>query len=211
MTDDEGLAVQFRWLGVAGVELTAGAQVLAVDPFFTRPPRRLTDYRMDACFSFLIRAGPYRILHGAAPVPADLWLTVPTRRRGRNAELLRVIRPKLVVPIHWDDLFRPLSRPIRPLSRPIRPLLGPAGRAELALPRTALAAPVFRPEIFRVYRLAEVIDFIGNGGHSENRHATGGIREARNSAACHAERVVPVSCVAASFQRSIRRGSETLR
>jgi L-ascorbate metabolism protein UlaG (beta-lactamase superfamily) len=27
----------FRWLGVAGVELKAGNQVLAIDPFFTRP------------------------------------------------------------------------------------------------------------------------------------------------------------------------------
>ncbi len=281
MADDEGLAVQFRWLGAAGVELTAGHQVLAVDPFFTRPPfrrlwfgraesdrtlaaaklprcdfilishahydhlmdvpdvarrtgatvcgspnacrlaaalgvpdgqirqiglgdrlhlgafdvevlpgdhrktpldilinaplpatlrspLRLTDYRMDACYSFLIRVGPYRILHGAAPVPADLWLTVPTRRRGRNAELLRAIRPQLVVPIHWDNFFRPLSRPIRPLP-------GTAGHTALALPGTAL--PLFRrmnpaalgrapvemglgarvlvPEIFRAYRLDE--------------------------------------------------------
>jgi L-ascorbate metabolism protein UlaG (beta-lactamase superfamily) len=30
-------ALTFRWLGVAGIELTAGSQVLAVDPFFTRP------------------------------------------------------------------------------------------------------------------------------------------------------------------------------
>jgi L-ascorbate metabolism protein UlaG (beta-lactamase superfamily) len=27
----------FRWLGVAGLELKAGGQVLAIDPFFTRP------------------------------------------------------------------------------------------------------------------------------------------------------------------------------
>ncbi len=30
--------VGFRWLGVGGVELSAGGQVLAIDPFFTRPP-----------------------------------------------------------------------------------------------------------------------------------------------------------------------------
>src|SRR4051812_38199205 len=32
--------VSFRWLGVAGIELTAGGRTLAVDPFFTRPPLR---------------------------------------------------------------------------------------------------------------------------------------------------------------------------
>lgn len=32
------MSLTFRWLGVAGVELKAGNQVLALDPFFTRPP-----------------------------------------------------------------------------------------------------------------------------------------------------------------------------
>jgi L-ascorbate metabolism protein UlaG (beta-lactamase superfamily) len=31
------MSLTFRWLGVAGVELKAGDQVLAIDPFFTRP------------------------------------------------------------------------------------------------------------------------------------------------------------------------------
>lgn len=31
------MSLTFRWLGVAGVELKAGGQVLALDPFFTRP------------------------------------------------------------------------------------------------------------------------------------------------------------------------------
>jgi hypothetical protein len=31
------VSLTFRWLGVAGVELRAGGQVLALDPFFTRP------------------------------------------------------------------------------------------------------------------------------------------------------------------------------
>jgi len=31
------VSLTFRWLGVAGVELKAGGQVLAIDPFFTRP------------------------------------------------------------------------------------------------------------------------------------------------------------------------------
>ena len=31
------MSLTFRWLGVAGVELKAAGQVLAIDPFFTRP------------------------------------------------------------------------------------------------------------------------------------------------------------------------------
>ena len=31
------MSLRFRWLGVAGVEIKAGNQVLAIDPFFTRP------------------------------------------------------------------------------------------------------------------------------------------------------------------------------
>jgi L-ascorbate metabolism protein UlaG (beta-lactamase superfamily) len=31
------MSLRFRWLGVAGIELKAGDQVLAIDPFFTRP------------------------------------------------------------------------------------------------------------------------------------------------------------------------------
>ena len=31
------MSLTFRWLGVAGVEFKAGDQVLAIDPFFTRP------------------------------------------------------------------------------------------------------------------------------------------------------------------------------
>ena len=30
--------IAFRWLGVAGIELEMDSQILAIDPFFTRPP-----------------------------------------------------------------------------------------------------------------------------------------------------------------------------
>ncbi len=34
------MSLVFRWLGVAGIELKAGEQVLVIDPFFTRPGAR---------------------------------------------------------------------------------------------------------------------------------------------------------------------------
>jgi L-ascorbate metabolism protein UlaG (beta-lactamase superfamily) len=34
------MSLAFRWLGTAGIELRAADQVLALDPFFTRPSLR---------------------------------------------------------------------------------------------------------------------------------------------------------------------------
>jgi L-ascorbate metabolism protein UlaG (beta-lactamase superfamily) len=33
------MSLTFRWLGVAGIELKTGEQILAIDPFLTRPSR----------------------------------------------------------------------------------------------------------------------------------------------------------------------------
>lgn len=41
-------AVEFRWLGVAGIELNIAGQILTIDPLFTRPPlRRLIAGRVE--------------------------------------------------------------------------------------------------------------------------------------------------------------------
>ena len=127
-----------------------------------RPPLRLLDYRMDACFSFLIRVGRHRILYGEAPVRADLWLTMPARSHSHNTMLSCIVQPQIVMPIHWDDFFRPLSRPIRPMLAlpqrawpPIRwQSPGAFGRAVI---RGIAGARVMVPEVFRPYVLAELL------------------------------------------------------
>jgi L-ascorbate metabolism protein UlaG (beta-lactamase superfamily) len=88
-----------------------------------QPPLRLRDYRMDSCYSFLIQTGDLRLLHcgNADPGPgvrADVLFTSPARDRAYYESLLAVVRPKLLVPVHWDNLFRPLSRPLRPMLKP---------------------------------------------------------------------------------------------
>ena len=59
-------SVSFRWLGVAGVELTANGRTLVVDPFFSRPPfmrflfgrigpnRRLVQEKVISCDYVLV-------------------------------------------------------------------------------------------------------------------------------------------------------------
>ncbi len=71
--------------------------------------------------------------------------------------LLHAVRPRLVIPIHWDDLFRPLDRPLRPaLSPPTwrAPLrrMNPGAFARLV----AALSPTTRvlvPELFHGYEL----------------------------------------------------------
>ncbi len=82
-------------------------------------PLRLIDYRMDQCFSFLITVAGIRFLHApserpAEARPADVLLVGPHREPGYYRLLLKIVRPRLVIPIHWDGLFRPLSAPLVP-------------------------------------------------------------------------------------------------
>jgi L-ascorbate metabolism protein UlaG (beta-lactamase superfamily) len=88
-----------------------------------QPPLRLRDYRMDSCFSFLVEVGGLRALDcsslrpGPAP-PADVLFLGLGGTRSHYQWLLRAARPRLVIPVHWDDLFRPLSKPVRPYFKP---------------------------------------------------------------------------------------------
>lgn len=83
------------------------------------PPLRLTDYRMDKCFSFLITVSGIRFLHApserpAEARPADVLLVGPHREPGYYRALVKIVQPRLVVPIHWDGIFRPLHAPLVP-------------------------------------------------------------------------------------------------
>lgn len=259
--------VQFRWLGVAGIELTAGDQVLIVDPFFTRfpfwrmwwgpvvpdhaliaarvprcdfvlvthshwdhlmdvpdvarntgatvlgsfntcqllailgvpanrirqirvgdeitlgdcrvtvlpaehetllgrpliagpvaanlrPPLRARDYRMDVCFSFLIEVAGHRLLYGPGEnphpsLPVTVQFVGPFAPRHYYKTVLRRVRPKLLVPVHWDDFFRPLSRPLRPLFIPFRPAA--PTQFQKWIQTLSPETEVIYPEIFRTY------------------------------------------------------------
>jgi L-ascorbate metabolism protein UlaG (beta-lactamase superfamily) len=130
------------------------------------PPLRARDYRMDDDFSFLISAGglglltdPGEIPEGAAP--ADVLFVFPFRMDSFYEALLPLVQPRLVVPVHWDDFFRPLTKPLRPSFRPPRKTFPPVKRIDLAafarlVGRILPEARVLQPEIFRTYDLAEL-------------------------------------------------------
>lgn len=142
-----------------------GRPVLAAAvPETVQAPLRLRDYRMDSDFSFLIEADGLRLLDWSSATAekaprADVLFVKPFgAERVSYVELLRAVRPRVVVPIHWDDFFRPLFRPLRPSFAPPVWRWPPLRRVDLAAFRKATewAAPgvrVFVPEIFRTYEL----------------------------------------------------------
>ena len=123
-------------------------------------PLRLNDYRVDECFSFLIQAGDVRLLDWTGVltdgVPADVLFTQAFEAQTHYHALVSAVNPRLVVPIHWDDFFRPLSKPLVPFFSPPRPPFPFVRRIDLSafkqsierwLPKTKVQIP----EVFRMY------------------------------------------------------------
>ena len=94
-------------------------------------PLRLNDFVMDEDFGFLIQAGEMRLLswHNWRPGPApraEVLLIGADIRLPDLPELLDQVQPRLLIPTHWDNFLRPLSKPLKPFFRPPsfqRPLL----------------------------------------------------------------------------------------
>ncbi len=133
-----------------------------------RPPLRLRDYRMDDDFSMLVESSGYRLLDWSSErvehaAPADVLFVKPhTSGHAFFAALLDAARPRLVIPIHWDDFLRPLSRPMRASFGPPRWSVPPLRRVDLAvfqrlIEDLAPATRVFVPEIFRRYELSALL------------------------------------------------------
>ena len=131
------------------------------------PPLRMRDYRMDTCFSFLIEVDGLRFLDWSseqahlAPL-ADVLFVKPLRKPAYYQALLGVVQPRIVIPIHWDDFMRPLSRPLRPMLKSPRLAFQPLARVDLTafsqlIKRIAPKMQVFFPEIFHLYELSEFL------------------------------------------------------
>jgi L-ascorbate metabolism protein UlaG (beta-lactamase superfamily) len=136
-------------------------------PSTLEPPLRARDYRMDSFFSFRIGVNGVRLLTdpGTRPedaVPADLLFALPVLDEGFLDALLTRVRPKVVIPYHWEDFFRSLSRPLRPfLSRPTWSL-PPIRRVNLGRFRHLVEyltpeTEVLEPEILRTYDLGDIL------------------------------------------------------
>lgn len=124
-----------------------------------RPPLRARDYRMDRCFGYLVDADGARLLHcPGTGAPADVLTVKPLGTHARYEALLRQARPRVVIPVHWDDFCRPLSKPVRPTLAPSGQAVPPLKRIDLAqfkrmIQRIAPGTQVLIPKVFRTYNL----------------------------------------------------------
>jgi len=127
------------------------------------PPLTARQYRMDEVFSYRITVNGLRFLTdvGVAPkqgVPADILFVNPYLYRRHYETLLGNVRPSVVIPIHWDDFYQPLSKPLRPFIQPPRLKFPPVGRLDLQDFRRMIkkidpGIRVFLPEALQRYPL----------------------------------------------------------
>ncbi len=131
------------------------------------PPLRATDYRMDLCYSFTLRIGGMRFFIASglgddlAP-PAEVLLVAPYGEESDFKSLLEGVQPRLVIPIHWDDFFRPLSKPLRMLRDPSNWKWPPLRRVDMdAFERIVRAytphARLIIPEVLEQYDILSLL------------------------------------------------------
>jgi L-ascorbate metabolism protein UlaG (beta-lactamase superfamily) len=76
-----------------------------------RMPLKARDYRLDAYLCYLITAGSLRLMTDPGVKPLNLpeaavLFIQPHRSELYYRRVLAMVKPRLVVPIHWDSLFR---------------------------------------------------------------------------------------------------------
>ena len=82
-----------------------------------QPPLRLRDFVLDETFTFLISSSGTRVLawhnHRPCPAPrADVLLLIPDVLPADLPALLDQVQPRLIIPIHWENFFRPSDAPL---------------------------------------------------------------------------------------------------
>ena len=126
-------------------------------------PAHLRDYRMDACYSYLLEYEGRRILiwsstRSAGAPRADLLTCRAVSGQRWYEELLNQVQPRVVIPQHWDNFFQPLSSHPRPFFGVPRLGFPPVRRIDLGDFKTRVmkARPecrVLLPEIFKAYAI----------------------------------------------------------
>lgn len=145
-----------------------GMQTLKHD---LKPPLRARDYAMDYGLSFLVECTGVRLLTEACLEPTgvgqiDILLTSPlnpvANDRAYLQKLIDAYHPRVLIPIHCDDMNAPLDSPLRgqlaPTGKVWRPLARFDGNGFKRLVESLPGAPaVFLPERLREYKLTEIL------------------------------------------------------
>ncbi len=117
-------------------------------------PLRPVNYTADWTISYFIRAQGVRILFcpGLAQ-PADVVFAGVAYNQDYYRRLLSSASPRIFIPLHWDNFFLPLDRPLRELPMPGRMSLKRLGRL------VAGASPATKflvPEILKSFSITDL-------------------------------------------------------
>lgn len=147
-------------LGPVRVEVHQGKHVHIPLPIFGElppqmvQPAKLRDYKMDAMFSFVLEFAGVRVaIQPFHATGADIMFIMPYRSR----ELKKIIAlesPACVIPIHWDNFFKPLENHDGAMERL---MLSRLKRFKKWMAITVPATNFVLPEIGKVYCLADLV------------------------------------------------------
>jgi L-ascorbate metabolism protein UlaG (beta-lactamase superfamily) len=130
-------------------------------------PLKAREYVMDNHTSYRISVNGLRLLtdpgvQARDAGEADVLFVSAGLSRSYYESLLELVQPRLVVPIHWDDFFRPLSEPTERFWKHPRRGWPPLERVSLAEFRLVIQSlspdtSMLVPEALRTYTLEELL------------------------------------------------------
>ncbi len=135
-------------------------------------PLRAREYAMDFGLSYLVECGGIRFLtelclHPGEPGRVDILFTSPLNP-GKNEltkyrTLLDNYQPRVIIPIHCDDMWSPLDAPARGQFAPTGRLLPPLARFDPQRFKDMVESlpggtKVFLPERLRAYNMGEILN-----------------------------------------------------
>ena len=131
-------------------------------------PLKALGYRMDRIYSFHISFADRSLLinpgyMNGTVVAADILLMHPYFKEPHELLLLGEMGPRVVIPIHWDNHHRPLSKPVSPWFRPPEVSVRPLKRYNLSefqkqIEKKYSDIRFFLPEILKPYDLKDLFD-----------------------------------------------------
>ena len=75
-----------------------------------RPPLRFFNYKMDTCLSFRISIGEAVVQVGCDPhLPADILFISNRNSTDVLERVFAGVQPRILIPVHWDNITQPLS------------------------------------------------------------------------------------------------------
>jgi L-ascorbate metabolism protein UlaG (beta-lactamase superfamily) len=137
-----------------------------------KPPLRASDYAMDFGLSFVLECGGIRFLtegclHLQEPGSVDILFTSPLNHAKNEVATVRALldyyQPRVIIPIHCDDMWSPLESPVRGQFTLTGRLIPPLARFNpLRFKGLVESLPggtkVFLPERLRVYKMGDFLN-----------------------------------------------------